>query len=140
MNYDKDKYKSVEKLIDDFESDKISATLTVAEINKIGYYPIDRYYLHSYWGSTDKDTFIKSIIIPPIQNWQEINDETAMTLIQEMLEMVAEDSIRFDRIREALEKRYGKIEGTISEYVFQNDILDPKKILKKLKKDTKIYL
>jgi len=106
MNYDKDKYKSVEKLIDDFESDKISATLTVAEINKIGYYPIDRYYLHSYWGSTDKDTFIKSIIIPPIQNWQEINDETAMTLIQEMLEMVAEDSIRFDRIREALEKRY----------------------------------
>lgn len=140
MRFDKEKYKKVKKIVEEFELGKLSSKFAVKEINKIAYHSTSEEYLNCYWRSINIDEFIKSIIVPEIENWKEIDDKTALILLNEMLEIFAEDSVRFDRICVALEKRYGKSSGTISDYVFYEDLTDSEKILEKLKEDTKLYL
>ena len=45
-----------------------------------------------------------------------------------------------DSIETALDRRFGKPTGTISDLIFQRDLSEPSRILEELKRDTKIYL
>lgn len=74
-----------------------------------------------------------------IANWKEINDESASALIEEVLNHTTNDEL-LERNMTALEKRYKKPTGTISEWIFYDDITDGNKILEWLKKDTIIRL
>jgi hypothetical protein len=73
------------------------------------------------------------------KNWEQIDDEQALSLILEILENTSEDSI-LKRNGNALEKRYAKSEGTVMDLIFQEDLNNPRLILDKLKINTVISL
>jgi hypothetical protein len=77
--------------------------------------------------------------LEPIDDWQAINDEISITLLEEMLLNLDNDEL-LERNGEALEKRYRKPTGTVLEYIFHEAILTSKDLLTELKKDTVIYL
>lgn len=85
------------------------------------------------------DYEVFDLSVNPIKNWQTIDDHTAIILIQEMLDNLENDTI-LDRNGGALEKRYSKTEGTLSDMIFYQDMTNSQDILKELKKDTTIYL
>jgi len=71
-------------------------------------------------------------------NWKEIDEKQTRKMLQEVFDDLTNDglmSLYFD----ALEKRYKKPTGTISNYIFYDD-LSIDEIIKKLKIDTVIYL
>lgn len=127
----------LKQYIVDFENGKIELDKALELINKIATTKVDRDWLLSYWGSSDIDEFIDIISIKEIDNWVDINDEEALKLIKEILEKL--DSITILKNGEALEKRYRKSEGTVSDLVCQQN-LTPNEILEELKKDTVIRL
>lgn len=75
----------------------------------------------------------------PIADWASIDDARAVLLIKEILANITNDNI-VDRNSDALEKRYRKPTGFISDLIFYKDPIDEQAILALLKKDTTIYL
>ena len=73
-----------------------------------------------------------------MENWQEIDDVKAKQMLSEIFENVHDDHL-ISKYSDALEKRYRKPEGTISDYIFWDD-LSIDEILTKLKIDTVTYL
>lgn len=139
LHYDKNIYKEVRELISAFESGIMSIELMVNEINKLCTYSIDKEeFLLYYDDEFTLDECIRFIITPEIEDWQDITDSKAVNLIKELIDNL--DDVYFQRISHALEKRYFKSRGTISDYIFHSDMREPKEILKRLKNDTTIYL
>jgi len=134
MSFDK-----VKQLVLDYESNKRSVEQTVEEINKIAVKPLDKEWLMSYWNAIDIDEFVELLTLPELDNWKELNDESSLELISEALANITRNAV-FQRNAEALERRYSKPEGTLSGWVFQEDINEPTEILNLLKKDTTFYL
>ena len=95
---------------------------------------ISRDELDNYWRSESLDDYVKKICIPAISEWHQIDDLQAIKLIEEIINSLTDDSI-LCRNSEALEKRYSKPEGTISELIFHKDVVDAERILKELKQE-----
>jgi hypothetical protein len=131
--------KQIKLLIEQFENGKIDAQTAIEQINELAEAKISYYELISYTSYTDQDAFIEQITKKTIENWQEIDDKKAILLIEEMLQNLADIAI-IGRNSEALEKRYGKPTGKVSDYIFYEAIITSQDILMELKKDTKIYL
>ena len=74
-----------------------------------------------------------------IENWTEIDDVYADKLITEFKNNLTNDAL-MNRNATALEKKYKKSSGTLSHWIFNDDITENKKILELLKKDTTIQL
>ena len=134
MSFDK-----VKKLVQAFEAKQISVEKAVEEINKISVKPVDIEWLTTYWNAIDLDEFIDLLTFPEIENWNNLDDESSIKLIEEALENISRDAL-FQRNTEALERRYSKPEGNISDWIFHDDIDNPNEILDLLKKDATIYL
>ncbi len=122
-----------------FEKGEIPVNLAVEEINKIAKKEITEHYLKTYWRFENIDDFITKILIHPIKDWNLIDDKRALLLINEMIENISENSV-FDRNAEALEKRYSKYNGALSNWIFQENITDSLSLLQKLKDDNVIRL
>jgi hypothetical protein len=129
----------IKELIIGFENGQKTAEKTVENINKLSSVKIDEDFLRNYWRSSDLESFIELISTPKIENWTEIDDEYAENLIAEILNNLSNDTL-INRNSEALEKHYKKSTGTISNWIFYDDITDRMKILELLKTNTTIQL
>lgn len=127
------------QLIDDIEVGKISSEVALTEINKISNTEVDLSWLCSYNSSIDIETFVRILTIDPITDWKEIDDERAIKILNETLESIGDDAV-LKRNLEALEKRYSKPTGKVSNWIFQDDISDPEELLRLLKTNTTIAL
>lgn len=134
-----DKARLIKQLIVDFETCKISAKFALTEINKLSNQHIDIDWLSSYNGSIDLDTFVSILTISAIDDWKNITDHEAIDLIVEILDNIGNDAL-IHRNSEALEKRYSKPTGRLSNWIFHEDIIDPNELLRLLKKNTSIEL
>lgn len=119
----------------EFEKGTVSLGLTIQAIKKLTTQEIDAYSLQNYWRSSDLDEFVDFLSTEEITDWESINDERALLLIHEIFQSLAKDGI-IHRNMTALEKRYKKSSGTISDWIFHEDISDKNVILEKLKIDS----
>lgn len=129
----------IKKLILNYENKKSNLEETIFEVNKISYKNVDTNDLVNYWKNTSLDEFIDQILVKPIEDWEKIDYEKSILLIRDILSNLTNDLI-FDRNSEALEKRYSKPKGTLSDWIFIEDISDSFKILKKLKENNVIIM
>ena len=129
----------IKELIIRFENGKETAEKTVENINELSSIKIDEDFLRNYWRSSDLESFSELISTPEIENWTEIDDEYADKLITEILDNLGDDAL-INRNSTALEKRFKKSTGTISGWIFYDDITDRTKILELLKTNTTIQL
>ncbi len=118
---------------------QISTEDALSQINELAQTKISHYELVSYSGYTDQDSFVDQITQKPLLNWQDIGDEEAIDLIEEILLNTDNDAL-LDRNSEALEKRYRKPTGKVRNYIFHEAILTSGDILAELKKDTVFYI
>lgn len=95
--------------------------------------------VEEYWTYTSLDNFCETYVVEVIADWQDIDDERAILLIKEILDSIANDGVLMKN-SEALEKRYRKPSGFVRGLIFHSEIDRPDEILKRLKKDTTIYL
>lgn len=138
LNMDK-KYEIVKKIILAFEDNKITAREALKAILENTGKNLTESDLLNYWRSTELDSYVKRLIAVPISDWQQIDDKRALELIMEIFSNIGDDAI-FEVNAEALEKRYSKSSGIISDWIFHSDIDNPHKILSLLKTDTTIIL
>lgn len=134
-----EKSKKVQQLIEAFEAGNISSETALSEINTISNIEVDLSWLCSYNSSIDLETFVRILTIDPIIDWKEIDDKRAIIILNEILDSLSDDAV-IQRNFEALEKRYFKSTGTISDWIFQDDINDPKELLRLLKTNSSIIL
>ncbi|KXX71170.1 hypothetical protein [Flammeovirga sp. SJP92] len=134
-----DKSEKIKRLIIDFENDKISSEKALIEINKLSNIVVDNFSLQTYNSSMDLEMYVRILTIESIVDWQEIDDKRAIDLINEILESTDDDAV-LHRNFEALEKRYSKPTGTLSDWIFHDDITEANELLLLLKKNTTIIL
>ncbi|OBQ46706.1 hypothetical protein JJL45_11895 [Tamlana sp. s12] len=131
--------RKIKELVIGFENGKETAEKTVENINELSSLKIDVDFLRNHWRSSDLESFIELISTPQIENWTEIDDDYANKLIAEILDNLSNDAL-INRNSTALERRYKKTTGTISDWIFYKDISDRIKILELLKTNTTIQL
>ena len=133
-----EKQKELIAIIQNLENggDNISDTLNKIKI--LTGFETDEYTLRNYWTYTSLAEFCESFLTEPITDWEAIDDKRAIDLIQEIFDNLGKDGIIL-RNEAALEKRYRKPSGFVSDLIFQQD-LELDNILIELKKDTTIYL
>lgn len=123
----------IRKLILKYESQDLDFEELSNLLSPLIHAKLDRYQLDNYWRSQSLGEFIEELTISPIEDYDKIDDESALALLIEIVAHPESQAILM-RNGEELEKRYGKPEGTISEYVFSQD-MEPQDILKKLKEE-----
>lgn len=126
-------------IVKEYENNNIDRSTAIQKIKTLTGKDISAYEIDNYWRSEDLDNFAAVLAIEEIENWREINDEIAINLIIEILQDPVNDPI-ISRNTEALEKRYSKSTGTVTGYIFYQDLSDPQEILKLLKNNTTIIL
>jgi hypothetical protein len=134
-----EKEMKLRQIITDFEDRKIDGQVAVNLIQDLTGETIEIGYLSDYRGSESLDTFVDKLLVDHISDWENINDERAIELINEIQKNITGDAIIL-RNSIALEKRYGKPSGTVISKIFHEEIVDPRIILEELKKDTRIFL
>ncbi|MBT1697094.1 hypothetical protein KK083_09425 [Fulvivirgaceae bacterium PWU4] len=134
-----DKERKLRQIIADFENRKLDEQSAIDQIKQLTGETVDAGYLSGYWASESLDEFIGKLLVEPIRDWQEIDDDRAITLIAEIMNNVT-DHVVISRNSLALERRYGKPNGTVVEKVFHDNLQDPVKVLQALKKETRIFL
>jgi len=132
-------FEEIKNIISLFEENKESSKKTLENIYEVTGKNIDIYTLENYWRSENLDDFVKRLIIPSINDWENINDNRAIILIKEILENLGNNAI-LDVNADALEKRYSKPTGTVIDYIYYQNILEATEMLKLLKKNTVISL
>ncbi|MEZ5427257.1 MAG: hypothetical protein R2747_13390 [Pyrinomonadaceae bacterium] len=128
----------VTAIVESFEREEITEVVALARIRKLTGRGIDGDWLRNYWRSESVEDFVDRLCAEPIRDWERITDEEALALMAEYLE--TQSPGRRDSIEEALDRRFGKPAGTLSDLVFQRDFSDPDSILEELRRDTRIYL
>jgi len=131
--------RKIRELVIGFENGNESAEKTVENINELSSLKIDVDFLRNYWRSSDLESFVELISTSEIENWTEIDDEYADNLIAEILDNLGNDAL-INRNSTALEKRFKKSTGAISDWIFYDNITDRMKILELLKTNTTIQL
>lgn len=128
----------VTAIIESFEKAQIEEAVALARIRDITGREIDGNWLRNYWRSESIQDFVDRICAEPIHDVERITDSEALALIAEYLQ--TQSPGRRDSIETALDRRFGKPTGTISDLVFQRDLSDASSILEELKRDSRIYL
>lgn len=128
----------VTAIIESFEAEEITEAEALAKLKEATGRVVDAGWLRHYWRSESLEDFVDRLCARPIAGWQELTDSDAMALIAEYFQ--TESQGRRDSIEEALDRRFGKPTGTLSDLIHQRDISEPGRILEELKRDTRIYL
>jgi hypothetical protein len=134
-----DRKEELKGIIKAYESGKENEQLTLDKIKQLTGKDCTGVEIRGYRSYTCLDDFCENLLTEPIADWAGIDDERALTLIKEILAGVTKNNI-FIRNSEALEKRYRKKTGFISDLIFWKDVIDKQEILKLLKNDSTIYL
>ena len=90
-------------LIEDFESGKIDFDFVKDKIKTLTNKDIDENILQSYHGWTSLEELCEMLAEKPIENWNEIDDEKAKSLISEMMTEEISERI-FEKNADAPEK------------------------------------
>ena len=125
-------------IIESFEDGTVPEAAALARLQEVTGQTVDPDWLRNYWRSESREDFVDRLCAEPIPNYERITDADALTLIAEYLQ--TDSPGRRDSIAAALDRRYGKPSGTVSDLVFQRDISVPSTILDELKKDSRICL
>lgn len=125
-------------IIEGFERGEIPEHVAIANLRELTGREVATDWLRNYWRSESLQDFVDRICAEPIQDCTIIADKEALDLIAEYLQTTSPG--RRDRIEAALEFRFGKPSGTVSDLVYQRDLSEPGKILDELKKDARIFL
>ncbi len=133
-----EKQKNLIAIIENWENGKHNLDKTLNDIYVLTGQQTDEYTLRTYWNYTTLEDFCETFLTEPIKDWETIDDERARKLIKEIFDNLGKDGI-VSRNEEALEKKYEKPSGFVSDLIFQQD-LEIDRILTELKKDTTIYL
>ena len=129
----------IRNLIERFEREEIAADFVISEIDRLTGRRLDERVLQNYWRAQSLDDFVFTLCTPEMADWRSMSDADAIVLIREVLDNPSDDAI-LERNCVALEKRYAKPSGTVSDLVFQDSLNDPEAILARLKVDTTIRL
>lgn len=132
-------FEKIKNQIQEYGDNRITANVVLEAINKISNTLVDKEWLDPYWSSMDLNDFIYLISISPIENWRELTDADSMNLISEIIDNVTNTAV-FKRNMTTLQKRYSKPEGTMSDWIFQDDITDSNELLRLLKINTSVEL
>lgn len=122
-----------------FEQEQTPVASILEELHQYTTIPIDEASLRTYWNGQNLDDFVELIAMPALEHWASIEDEEAKLLLAELLENLSSQAI-IHRNGTALEKRYRKSSGTISDWIFYEDILRVEELLALLKIDTTLPL
>lgn len=125
------------RIVQEYEQGKRGTNETIKMIFEISGREVDRDYLDNYWRSEDLEGFASFLAIEEIADWEQIDDSRALGLIREMLDDLNNDLVIY-RNSEALEKRFNKPEGKITNLIFDQNITDPEAVLSELKRNTTI--
>jgi hypothetical protein len=128
----------VTAIIESFEDGDMTESDAVARIQALTGRVVDADWLRNYWSSESLEDFVDRLCAESIADWRQISDDQALKLIAEYFQ--TESRGRQDSIEEALDRRFGKPTGTLSNLVHMRDLSEPSEILGELKKDTRIYL
>jgi hypothetical protein len=128
----------VAAIIESFEEGTMPETVALAKLKELTWRTVDADWLRDYWRSESMEDFVDRLCAEPIADWQAIKDTEALALIREYLQ--GSSPGRRDSIESAIDRRYGKPNGTLMDLVFQKGLADAASILDELKKDTRIYL
>ena len=134
-----DKFQKAKQIIVDFENQKESLEGTKSSLKEFISKDISAYEISNYWRSESLDSFVKRLIASAISDWETIDDVRAIELINEILLNINDDSL-INTNSEALEKRFSKPSGTVSDLIFQEDLTDSKVILERLKRNNTLLL
>lgn len=122
--------KKVTIAIENYEEGHLNLEATQALILAATGSDVSQYSLDNYWRSEDLEEFVQTLCIKAIEDWASIDDARALALLHEILEHPSSAIVL--RNGRALEQRYSKPEGTVSDLVFWND-LRPVEMLQRLK-------
>ena len=125
-------------IIESFEQGTVPEAFALARLQEVTGRTVDSDWLRNYWRSESREDFVDRLCAEAIPDCERITDSDALALIAEYLQ--TDSPGRRDSIEAALDRRYGKPIGTVSDLVFQRDLSVPGRILEELKKDTRIYL
>ncbi len=128
----------VTKIIQAYENGEMDLENAAARISAVTNKEVTPFELGTYSSHQSMEDFIQILTFKPIENWEKIDDARARDLIVEMFVMI-ESHVTQARNGEALEKRFGKPEGFVSDLIFFQE-MDVEDILGELKKDTVIRL
>jgi hypothetical protein len=128
----------VTAIIESFEDGDMPESDAVAQLQALTGRVVDADWLRNYWSSESLEDFVDRLCAESIADWRQISDDQALKLIAEYIQ--TESRGRQDSIEEALDRRFGKPTGTLSNLVRMRDLSEPSEILGELKKDTRIYL
>ena len=128
----------VTAIIESFENDEITEAVALARIRELTGGEIDGEWLRNYWRSESIEDFVDRLCAEPIHDFERITDAEALALIAEYLQ--TQSPGRRDSIETALDRRFGKPTGTVSDLIHQRNLSDASAILAELKRDTRIYL
>lgn len=129
----------IKEVILKYEKEELNFDEAQKIISEITHKELDKHTLDNYWRSEDLDEFVTFLSTDEIPNWKELDDNSSLKLITEILENTEVDAI-LERNGNALEKRFRKTTGTVMDLIFQEDMSDPDEILNRLKRDTSIKL
>jgi hypothetical protein len=128
----------IKVIIQKYENKEAEFSDVTATIKSLTGKDVSQNDLDNYWTSQDLESFCKGLIIESIENWKDIDDSMARCLIREILDNLIDDSI-VARNSEALEKRYGKPQGTVVSMIFDEELAE-EEIVIELKKNDIIQL
>jgi hypothetical protein len=128
----------VTAIIASFEKNEIDEAVALTRIRDLTGREIAGDWLRNYWRSESIEDFVDRLCAEPIRDVQRITDADALGLITEYLQTPSPG--RRGSIETALERRYGKPNGTVCDLVDHRNVSDPSIILAELKRDTRIYL
>lgn len=132
-------YNKIKAIILSFENNEISLETALKSLLEETHKEVKEYELLNYWRSESIDDYVNRLIAEPVSDWEGINDEKALVLIKEIVDNIGNDAI-LEVNGQALEKRFSKPTGTISDWIFQDDIVDSNAILKLLKEKSTFLL
>ncbi|WDF59434.1 hypothetical protein PQ462_22330 [Flavobacterium sp. KACC 22758] len=113
----------IKVIIQKYENKEAEFSDVTAIIKSLTGKDVSQNDLDNYWTYQDLESFCKGLIIESIENWKDIDDSMARNLIREILDNLIDDSI-IARNSEALEKRYGKPQGTVVSMIFDEELTE----------------
>lgn len=129
--------KAVQEVIESFEKQLILINDALDRIESLTGKRIDADTLENYWRSGSIETFVDRLCTGEIQDWQSIDDSTAIKLIEEIGNAFGNEAI-IDRNQTALARRYEKSEAELNDLLMTG--MDAADILMELKKDSRVFL
>jgi hypothetical protein len=128
----------VTSIIESYEAGAVSEAAALTRLHEITGRVLEAAWLRHYWRSESLEHFVDRICAPPIADWHQLTEGDTLALVVEYFQ--TESPGRRDSIEVALDRRFGKPSGTLSDLIHQRDISEPSRILEELKRDTRIYL